>query len=418
MCTTKPVFASKTKKRLTLSDIEQPFYCSIVGTCLTLDELRKLADDLSLPAAESDYDLHVAFIELANHNAKVNRILNKKLDRKFRRTIARFRTARSEQDLLSLWCEARREGKIPGAYWATLTHPEATGAVIGQAFGDIHMLSHLSGASRRVDIRELRRLERESEQQCDEIAALRKSLHANQHELRLRTKDLEDVRAHAAELSDTCSALRRQNEALQSNDASRLREQLQTTIKRLERVDLQFRHAERDRHMVQQRLTESEDRERERARECEELRGDIQALERELSRALGAGFASDRDSARLHGHSVLYVGGRTHLVARYREVVERRGAVFIHHDGGSDDDRLTEHVSRADIVCCPVDCVSHNACLRVKRCCRRLSKGCAFLRSSGLSALVGHLDAVSHTVAPASVGTSTGFGALAQSVGE
>src|SRR5262249_31546224 len=45
-----------------------------------------------------------------------------------------------------------------GAYWATLTHPAATRAVIRDAFGDVHMLSHLVGA----DIRRLCELEEEN----------------------------------------------------------------------------------------------------------------------------------------------------------------------------------------------------------------------------------------------------------------
>ena len=52
-----------------------------------------------------------------------------------------------------------RRGDIPGAYWAALTHPFATRAVIGDAFGEVHMLSHLVGAANRADIRRLRQLE-------------------------------------------------------------------------------------------------------------------------------------------------------------------------------------------------------------------------------------------------------------------
>jgi hypothetical protein len=52
-----------------------------------------------------------------------------------------------------------RSGEIPGAYWALLSHPFATDAVVKKAFGDLHMLSHLVGAANRAHIRRLRQLE-------------------------------------------------------------------------------------------------------------------------------------------------------------------------------------------------------------------------------------------------------------------
>ena len=40
---------------------------------------------------------------------------------------------------------------------------------------------------------------------------------------------------------------------------------------------------------------------------------------------------------------------------------------------------------------CPVDCVSHGACLRAKRFCKRAAKPFVPLRSAGLSSFVGGL---------------------------
>ena len=53
------------------------------------------------------------------------------------------------------------EREHPGPYWALLTHPTANKDLIGEAFSDVHMLSHLVGAANRADIRRLQELERE-----------------------------------------------------------------------------------------------------------------------------------------------------------------------------------------------------------------------------------------------------------------
>jgi hypothetical protein len=66
------------------------------------------------------------------------------------------------------------------------------------------------------------------------------------------------------------------------------------------------------------------------------------------------------------------------------------GRAFLHHDGGIGDRAglLESHLSTADIVFFPVDCVSHNAVAVVKRVARHLGKRYLPLRSSGLTSFV------------------------------
>ena len=113
-----------------------------------------------------------------------------------------------------------------------------------------------------------------------------------------------------------------------------------------------------------------------------ELRDNLQSS-LEWSRVSGA--ASEQPQ-RLDGRRILYVGGRSNLVPYYRVLVERRGARFFHHDGGLEEslDALTRGLASVDAVVCPVDCVSHAACSKVKKACKRLSKQFVVLRSAGL----------------------------------
>ena len=60
--------------------------------------------------------------------------------------------------------------EIPGAYWAVLTHPQATEELVRHVFGEVHMLSHLVGAANRADIRRLRELETENAALQDKVA--------------------------------------------------------------------------------------------------------------------------------------------------------------------------------------------------------------------------------------------------------
>ena len=52
-----------------------------------------------------------------------------------------------------------KQGDIPGAYWAALTHPATTQDIVSRIFAGVHMLSHVVGTANRADIRRLRQLE-------------------------------------------------------------------------------------------------------------------------------------------------------------------------------------------------------------------------------------------------------------------
>lgn len=113
----------------------------------------------------------------------------------------------------------------------------------------------------------------------------------------------------------------------------------------------------------------------------------------------------------LRGKRILCVGGRNSLVQHYRALVERRGGELLHHDGGREEslDAVTRALGTVDAVLCPIDCVSHAACLMVKRACKHMAKPFLPLRSSGLSSFVKGLrslntaDTLEPTPAPPSL---------------
>ena len=78
----------------------------------------------------------------------------------------------------ALWQEALANGDIPGAYWATLTHPACNEALVREIFAQVHMLSHLVGAANRADIRRLRQLEEDKAALEADLAQLRERLAA------------------------------------------------------------------------------------------------------------------------------------------------------------------------------------------------------------------------------------------------
>ncbi|PTM92782.1 uncharacterized protein DUF2325 [Mycoplana dimorpha] len=110
-----------------------------------------------------------------------------------------------------------------------------------------------------------------------------------------------------------------------------------------------------------------------------------------------AGEPSRASKAMLAGRSFLYVGGRDCQVVHLRRIASAFGANLIHHDGG-----LREAVSRidnvlpsVDCVFCPIDCISHDACLRVKSGCKKWEKAFVPLRNGSKSSFEKALQTLS-----------------------
>ena len=116
---------------------------------------------------------------------------------------------------------------------------------------------------------------------------------------------------------------------------------------------------------------------------------------RNAAETVAAREAGGRSSSEVR--SFLYVGGRDCQVAHLRQIASSYGAELIHHDGG-----LREAVSRIDTVLpsvdcvfCPIDCISHDACLRVKTGCKKLGKTFIPLRNGSKSSLERALQTMS-----------------------
>ena len=89
----------------------------------------------------------------------------------------------------------------------------------------------------------------------------------------------------------------------------------------------------------------------------------------------------------LSGKTVALIGGLTKASMHYEQAIHELGGSCVRHEGNAHqgDKKLAKVIRRADVVFCPVDCVSHGTATSAKKLCRTLDKPCYFLRSSGVS---------------------------------
>ncbi|WP_149536490.1 DUF2325 domain-containing protein [Siccirubricoccus phaeus] len=363
-------------RRRRIWDLGATLHCSIIGTCLSTDELRRLLRKLGLPAGDmTDHELHKIGVELAAQQGQASRLLNKALEERHRSAIRRFGAAAGRDSVRRLWREALESGDIPGAYWALLTHPATDQPLVAEAFGDVHMLSHLVGAANRADIRRLAAQDRE-------IATLRETVARQQARLRHDLTERDGrIRGLQALLVAQAGREAAPSPAVMSEDpAAEWREALRREASRRDT-------AERRRAAAEEALAR-------RSAECQALAAEAEALRRELAAAEAALAPAPAPPSGPVPAMVLYVGGRSGQTAALRAAAERAGvSQLIHHDAEAGAAQLPGLIGRADLVVFPVDCVSHDAALNVKRLCRQLGRAFRPLRSTGAASLLAALRA-------------------------
>ena len=377
--------------RSRLTDLNPHLHCSVIGTCLSTAELRKLMATHVLVGELSDLDVHHEAVKLAAQGGAVAKSLHKLLDHRHEAVVRRFARVHGEKALTSLWETAWQQGEVPGAYWSVLTHRDTTAALRQRVFGEVHMLSHLVGAANRADIRRLPAIEGENV------------------ELRERAERQQLRSQEAFEEKDRAIAMLRQKLAV----AEARRATADGTSASSSAGPAGFDELAAAASLVAlhtQRRERAEQAAGTAASEAGRLQAELDHLGRHayaLSRELEAAEAQLRDAGespdaaesllerQLRNRHVFYVGGRPSSTPAIRDLVLRLGGEFQHHDGGLEDRKglLGPGVAWAHLVVIPVDCVDHDSATNLKRLCARHEVDFVPLRSASVASFAAGIAA-------------------------
>lgn len=385
------------RRRKKIWELHHRAHCPLVGTCLPVAEMRRIAARVGHEErAMSDYSLHATFVGSCETRSAVAEQLQRFFEKRYAAAVQRFGKARGEDEVLAQWQEALNSGKdIAGALWAAWTHADLGEAGGQRLFGDIHMLSHQVGAEARADLRDLEQLKQENHALRNEVAAFKMGLAVAQREkdkavadLQRRLADAEQrlaVQGHRElEIAEARKALR---------DYATLHDRAQALAERVETLEERNADNARRAEMLAAELNDTQDA--------------LAAAEAALEMSLGIGTCEGVSGAggcgrgcpaqiQLAGRCVLCIGGKKNLVDGYRRLVETQGGRFLHHDGGQEESlhRIDAVVSGADAVVCQAGCISHAAYYRLKEACKKLGKPCVFVQSPGVGSFARSLATV------------------------
>jgi hypothetical protein len=396
----RPRREPEARRRARLGDLNAHLHCSIIGTCLTTLELRKLVPRFKELDREraSDVDVHHAAVELASEGGAGAKALQKALDDRHELAIRQYRDAADAAELKRRWQQSLASGEIPGAYWALMTHPAVTVELRNAVFGEVHMLSHLVGAANRADIRRLLALEHENVELKAKVCRQQQRLQelGTRHQLALRAQQdatlvrsapaaaAPDLEAEVAELKLKLAA---QERALAHQ--TRRRETAEQNLER-ERATAQGLHGRLESGLAL----------------ADALNGEVTALEAMLLRRLESSAAGSAAGEYLRNKRVLYVGGRPASNRAIKSLVEAAGGQLAIHDGGIEDRKglLAGAMPAADLVVFPVDCIDHDSMATLKRVCERHGVPFHPLRSASVASFSALMARLAAPTAPACCG--------------
>jgi hypothetical protein len=350
--------------RVSLWELDVECHGPLVGSCWTADELRRLTDRLfGGHSSLDDFALHAAVLTQCATRNKLSLGLQRVLDQRAAEPLRRLAAAPGTPACEALWREALQGGDVGAALWALWTDPHCDGALHRRMHQDLYLLQQHRLATLRADAAE--RAVCRAEQQALQ-AGMRRT---QERQARWRSEALAERDALKAQLAQL-----RQRVLAQETQLARLREAAAGNAPQAGRDKLLQRIAELSCELALARQAHTP--------EAPEPRLDADTVP---PAAQDADEAVTEPAATLASASVLCVGGRSGHVPLYRELVERRGGSFVHHDGGLEDNprRLEAQLAAADLVVCQAGCLNHNAYARVKAHVKRSGKPCVFLDKPG-----------------------------------
>lgn len=364
------------KPRLRLWQITGGYHCAILGTCLELEQTRRILARAKVPGVSrlADYELHCVAVEAAKSKGPIAKLLHRALDRVHQVQVRSYGKLADADALREAWRADARAHAVEGAFWALMTHPSTDEALRSEAFGTVHMLSHQVGHTRREALEK-------AEHHAEAIARLEAESLAGEERATERETTL---RARLEQAESEIQRLRRELEAARAESATALREDLAASEAARAEAELERDGALRKLDRARARIARLENPTPTAA--PAPAAAPLVALPSNEEPC--AGCETPCEDCNLDGGVILYVGGERSMLPHLRRLVRAAGGELLHHDGGREDKlgALPRLCARADAVLCPVDRVGHAAVEHVKKVCSTSNKTFLPLRRASIDA--------------------------------
>jgi hypothetical protein len=350
--------------------------CPMLAMSLSLGEQRRVFKQPQKTRHLGAYDLHQALMAAVGGENTVSRRIDRLLRRRFQRTVAATASLSTDGFMARWRCDwLGSEG--PGLFFVAAARCDLDENMRREIYGCVHMAGHLAAVDLLAARRDAARQRQANARLARTVRKLQDQDRRREEQYRNRIKALATVRrdipvpggAAGAE-PPTCRL---------SMPAQAAGDRLQAEVRRLER----------EKRQLEIRYFELQAQNQQLAQEVRGLIGQMAAVIQ-----CRGDCHPESPPGQICPRRVLIVGGMTKLQHLYRELIEAAGGELDYCDGylRQANDNLQARIGRSDMVICPANCNSHNACKRVKGICKRLNKRLHILPSASLSAITAALQ--------------------------
>ncbi len=388
--------AAKGSLRRRLWELPAAAHCPVIGVCLPIDQTRQILNKVAGRKIEAnDYEFHSNLVFRARDKNPVSELLQKELDRRFSSTLQQFSKLKTSDAVADAWCAAVNAGDVAGALWASLTHARCDSDLETCILEDIHMIQHQAGATVRADVEALKKLSRVHATLRNDYEKLKERHAKSQVDYAVQalqlTRQLEASRVECTSQSARIAALESDVQKSCQGDGVAVQSR-GVMVQRIGELSLRVRELEAK---LEQQPGTAEDAVRAEATKVEagivRTKAKVASSDTQVDEVI-----EDTTKTSLQNQAIACIGGRSSAVAAYRALVERCGAKFVHHDGGTEESfhRLDSVLATADLVICQTGCINHNAYGMVKEYCKRTGKRCLYLENPSVSSFANGLRAI------------------------
>ena len=367
------------QERTKLWELDHNYHCAIIGTCLTMNEARKLLRSFHIDINHvSSYEIHTAIVTLISTNDFPGKKTQNYLDKKFKVALQKTKKMQADE-LKNEWKRVINNGELIATFWAVMSHPHCNEVMKKSFYGDIHMLSHMSGASNRADLKRLTALKKdkkefktESQFQLIKYQKLQKENNHLQVKIQLQTEKINDLINRVDALTNVNEQLMVLNNVKQCTE---LTLQLEKSSHKIIFQNNEIDKYQKKTNQLDKVVTKISNQSSIDKKVLSAYKNEVEHLQYLLCKN------QEKDECLLNkqglcGQCILYVGGKSNLIPHYRNMIEAKSGDFIHHDGGLEKNThdLSDSLNRADWVVFPSDCISHDAYWKIKTACKKQQK--------------------------------------------
>ncbi|MGM0654521.1 MAG: DUF2325 domain-containing protein [Thermodesulfobacteriota bacterium] len=369
-------------------EIESHFKCPVTGAILSVEKHRDILKKCGYNVSGlKSYEYHQIIMSKLNERNNVSEKVNNVIRNRARKWMEIIDDM-DDQQMRRLWKENLESGHVGPLMYAIVSYEDTTLDLLKDVYGEVHMKAHAN----MTDIFNVRKNLANNKADLDrEKKKLKLKIGENKDLIKQRKADAKRI----AGLENENARFKKQVGDLEQ----RVTPETQDSNARIQELEDRVAELARETLSLEEREQEFQAQSIELARlrkENKNIRMEMETLIAVFGDVVQPPCQTEPSCMkeacsryRLCAHRIFMIGGITKMKAYYRSIIEKAGGKFEYHDGyikGAGID-IEARVKKSDLVICPVNCNSHNACIQVKKLCNQHKKPLKILSNSSLSAV-------------------------------